>query len=81
MDAPAIYEAKLYRSSNAMRRAPLCPVLRVSRNGFVQIMRAAKPLSDMMSLDEYMNVAEVWDTMPGEEAFFLSLSGLIEPVK
>ena len=44
-------------------------------------MRAAKPLSDTMSLDEYMNVAEVWDTMPGEEAFFLSLSGLIEPVK
>ena len=44
-------------------------------------MRAAKPLTDMMSLDEYMHVIEIWDYMPGEEAFFLSLSGLIEPVK
>jgi hypothetical protein len=31
-------------------------------------MRAAKPLADMMSLDEYMDVAEVWDKMPGEDS-------------
>jgi hypothetical protein len=43
-------ETKLYRSANATRRTLLCPVLWVSRNGFVQIMRAAKPLTDMMSL-------------------------------
>ena len=53
---------------NATRRTLLCPVLWVSRNGFVQIMRAAKPLNDMMSLDEYMHVAEVWDKMPGEDS-------------
>jgi hypothetical protein len=29
---------------------------------------AAKPLNDMMSLDEYMNFAEVWDKMPGENS-------------
>ena len=27
-------------------------------------MRAAELLTDMMSLDEYMEVAEVWDKMP-----------------
>src|ERR1700722_7695496 len=63
-----LYEAKLYRSVNATRRALLCPVLWVSRNGAVQIMKAAYPLTDMMSLDEYMNVAEVWDKMPGEDS-------------
>ncbi|OYX75400.1 MAG: hypothetical protein B7Y77_03005 [Bradyrhizobium sp. 35-63-5] len=31
-------------------------------------MRAAKPLSDMMSLDEYMHVTEVWDYVPGEDS-------------
>jgi hypothetical protein len=59
--ASNLYEAKLYRTANATRRALLCPVLWVSRNGFVQIMRAAQPLTDMMSLDEYMDVAELWD--------------------
>jgi hypothetical protein len=53
---------------NATRRALLCPVLWVSLNGAVQIMRAAEPLTDMMSLDEYMEVAEVWDKMPGEDS-------------
>jgi hypothetical protein len=66
--ASNLYEAKLYRSANARRRTLLCPVLWVSRSGFVQIARAAKPLSDMMSFDEYMKVAEVWDKMPGEDS-------------
>jgi len=39
-----------------------------SRNGFVQIMRAAKPLTDMMSLDEFMDVAELWYKIPGEDS-------------
>jgi hypothetical protein len=65
--ASNLYEAKLYRSVNATRRALLCPVLWVSRSGFVQVMRAAKPLTDMMSLDEYMHVTEAWDYMPGED--------------
>jgi hypothetical protein len=62
------YEAKLYRSANATRRALLCPVLWVSRSGFVQVIRAAKQLTDMMSLDEYMHVTEAWDYMPGEDS-------------
>ena len=66
--ASNLYEAKLYRSANATRRTLLCPVLWVSQNGALQIMRAAKPLTDMMSLDEYMHVAEVWDKMPGEDS-------------
>ena len=65
--ASNLYEAKLYRSANATRRALLCPVLWVSRTGALQIMRAAKPLTEMMSLDEYMQVVEAWDHMPGED--------------
>jgi hypothetical protein len=66
--ASNLYEAKLYRSVNATRRALLCPVLWVSRNGAVQIMRAAEPLTVMTSLDEYMEIAEVWDKMPREDS-------------
>lgn len=62
-----LYEAKLYRSVNPTRRALLCPVLWVSRNGAVQIMRAAKPLTNMMTLDQYMEVVNIWDYMPGED--------------
>ncbi len=66
--ASNLYEADLYRSVNATRRALLCPVLWVSRNGAVQIMRAAKPINDMMSLAEYMEAVEAWDYMPGEDS-------------
>lgn len=66
--ASNLYEAKLYRSANATRRALLCPVVWVSRNGFVQIMRAAKPLTEMMSCDEYVDVVDVWDYRPGEDS-------------
>jgi len=31
-------------------------------------MRAAKPLTEMMSLDEYMDVAELWNKMQGEDS-------------
>jgi hypothetical protein len=30
--------------------------------------RPAEPLTDMMSLDEYMDVIESWDYMPGEDS-------------
>ena len=66
--ASNLYEANLYRSVIATRRALLCPVLSVSRKGFVQVMRAARPLTDMMSLDEYRHVIEAWDYMPGEDS-------------
>jgi hypothetical protein len=50
--ASNLYEAKLYRRVNPARRALLCPVLWVSRHGAVQIMRAAEPLTEMMSVEE-----------------------------
>ncbi len=61
------YEADLYRSTTPQRRAMLCPVLWCSHRGFVLIMRAAVPLSEMMSLEEYLAAAEDWDAMPGED--------------
>jgi hypothetical protein len=66
--ASNLYEAKLYRDVNPTRRALLCPVLWVSRHGAVQIMRAAEPLTEMMSWDEYMEAFETWDYMPGEDS-------------
>jgi hypothetical protein len=63
-----LYEAKLYRNVNPTRRALLCPVLWVSRNGAVQVMRAAVPLTEMMSEDEYMEIDDLWDYMPGEDS-------------
>ena len=63
-----LYEAKLSRDENATRRALLCPVLWVSRSGSVQVLRAAKPLTDMMSLDEHLSATEAWDYMPGENS-------------
>jgi len=66
--ASNLYEANLYRTANATRQALLCPVLWVSPGGLVQIMRAAVPLSEMMSLDEYQEAFEAWDYMPGEDS-------------
>lgn len=66
--ASNLYEAKLYRDANATRRALLCPVLWVSRNGLVQIMKAASPLTQMMSPDKYMEAVDVWDFTPGEDS-------------
>jgi hypothetical protein len=62
-----LYEADLYRTANDTRRALLCPVVWVSRKGGLQIMRAAVPLTERMSMDEYLDVAEVWDQRPGED--------------
>ena len=56
--ASNLYEAKLYRSVKATRRALLCPVLWVSRNGAVQIMRAAKPMADMMKKMSSMGMGD-----------------------
>jgi hypothetical protein len=65
--ASNIYEARLYRSVNDTRRALLCPVLWVSKGGAVQIMRAAEPLTDMMTMEEYIEVVEAWEYIPGED--------------
>jgi len=59
------YEANLYRTTTTTRRrAMLCPVLWVSPGGFLLITRSAVPLSEMMSLEEYLNAAEEWDPCP-----------------
>jgi hypothetical protein len=62
------YEAALYRNTTTHRRAMLCPVLWVSPGGILLIMRTAAPLSEMMSLEEYLDAAEKWDALPGEDA-------------
>jgi hypothetical protein len=59
--ASNLYEANLYRSVNETRRALLCPVLWVSRQGVVQIMRSAEPLTEMMSEEAYQEACEAWD--------------------
>lgn len=39
-----------------------------ARSGLVQIMKAAGPLTEMMSLDEYMEAVDDWDFVPGEDS-------------
>ncbi|SDJ58391.1 hypothetical protein SAMN05216338_105533 [Bradyrhizobium sp. Rc2d] len=63
-----LYEAKLYRNSNESRRALLCPVLWVSPKGALLIMRAARPLSEMMSGVEYIQAFTAWEYKPGEDS-------------
>jgi hypothetical protein len=52
--ASNLYEAKLFRTVNSTRRTLLCPVLWVSAKGSVQVIRAAKPLTETMSYEEVM---------------------------
>jgi hypothetical protein len=62
-----LYEADLYRRTTEARRTMLCPVVWVSKRGRLLVMRAARPLSEMMTQDEYQEAFEAWDYMPGEE--------------
>jgi hypothetical protein len=62
-----LYEAGLYRRTTEARRAVLCPVVWVSKRGRLLVMRAARPLSEMMTRDQYQEAFEAWDYMPGEE--------------
>jgi len=66
--ASNLYEARLYRTTTDKRRSVLCPVVWVSPRGWLQVARSALPLRDMMTLDEYLAVAEEWDQTPGEDA-------------
>src|ERR1700761_6585233 len=59
-----LHEAGLCRNANATRRALLCPVLWMSRNGSVQNKRSAKPKTDMMSLDEYLHIVLQFGILP-----------------
>lgn len=66
--ASNLYEAKLYRNSNESRRALLCPALWVSPRGALLIMRAAQPLHEMMSEEEYIQAFTAWEYAPGEDS-------------
>lgn len=66
--ASNLYEAKLYRNSNESRRALLCPALWVSPRGALLIMRAAQPLSEMMSDEEYIGAFIAWEYAPGDDS-------------
>jgi hypothetical protein len=66
--ASNLYEAKLYRSSKGSRRALLCPALWVSPKGTLLVMRAALPLTEMMSEAEYLEAFEAWEYEPGGDS-------------
>lgn len=55
-----LYEANLYRTSNEERRAMLCPVLWVASHGAILAMQAAVPLQEMMSEEQYLEMASRW---------------------
>jgi hypothetical protein len=61
------YEADLYRNATAQRRTMLCPVLWVSRKGFLLIMRAAAPLTENECQEAYLDLGRAWDPIPGED--------------
>jgi hypothetical protein len=62
-----LYEANLYRTSNEERRALLCPVLWVASHGAILAMRAVVPLKEMMSCEEYLEIASRWrDAAPDD---------------
>jgi len=64
--ASNLYEAKLYRTSDATRRTLLCPALWVSPRGCLLVMRAAQPLTELTD-DDYEHAWQTWDYMPGED--------------
>jgi hypothetical protein len=59
-------ELAIYRDVNPVRRAMLCPAIWASRRGQILVMRSAIPTSEMMSLDEYLDMDQRWDAQPGE---------------
>jgi hypothetical protein len=61
------YEADLYRTVSDKRRTMLCPVLWASPKGLILIMSAAKPLSTPLDFEEYRDIYEEWDYLPGED--------------
>jgi hypothetical protein len=65
--ASNLYEAKRERD----KTCPALPGDLVSRTGAVQIMRAAKPLTDMMSPDEYTHegACAFFETIPSKFSF------------
>ena len=71
--ASNLYEAKLYRSVDETRRALLCPVVWASPRGALLVMRAAEPLTEVMTEEEYWEAIQTWDYMPGEDSCLFEL--------
>jgi hypothetical protein len=65
--ASNLYEANLYCSTTQERRAMLCPIVWVSSNGFLQIARSAKPTTEMIPLEQYLEFDERWGRIQGED--------------
>jgi hypothetical protein len=61
------YEAKLYRSVSDKRRMMLCPVLWISPWGLLLVMAAAEPTTTMMTIEDYGDLCDEWDYLPGED--------------
>jgi hypothetical protein len=61
-------QSGLRRLSPAPAQKMLCPVMWVSTRGLLLIMRTAVPLSETMHLEKYLQLAEEWDYMPGEDS-------------
>jgi hypothetical protein len=53
-------EANLYRSTTDDRRKLLCPVLWISPGGRLLIMAAAEPMTEMLNLDDYLDLGAQW---------------------
>jgi hypothetical protein len=62
------YEAHLYRSVSEKRRSMLCPVVWISPGGRLLIMAAAIPRTSDLTPEEYTDLFEEWDYMPGEDS-------------
>ncbi len=46
----------------------LCPVIWISPRGLLLVMSAAKPLSEPLTREEYLELFEEWDYLSGEDA-------------
>jgi hypothetical protein len=64
-----LFEIELYRSSSADRQAMLCPALWCSPKGSLLIMGAAQPKRTPFELEDYLELCERWDYMPGVDKF------------
>jgi hypothetical protein len=62
------YEARLYQSVSAERRRMLCPVIWISPNGGLLVMAAASPRTEPLSREEYLELFDEWDYLPGEDS-------------
>lgn len=63
------FEMELYQASSETRGAMLCPPIWCSRKGFLLIKAAAEPLRRPFEREEYLELCEQWDYLPGVDKF------------